>query len=174
MTCTDRRLSLALAISLALHILPFVADSLHLRTVPRPPPPLVARLVPPPLPPVPELMVPKAAPEPVPTPPPPAAANPKPTAKPATWKNVVRQQLKQLHASGQFYSREAFAQGLEGDPVVLFVLDEGGNATAAGIQQSSGNPLLDRDAVAAALRLRGLPADAPREVLLPLRFRLKN
>ncbi|MGE5386345.1 MAG: energy transducer TonB [Betaproteobacteria bacterium] len=176
MTCTDRRLWLALAISLALHSLPFVADSLHLKRVPKPSPPLVVRLTPPPLPPTPKLIVPEAKPEPTPPPPPPTV-KPKPAQKPAvpvSWNNVVRQQLKAMQKSGQFYSPEAIAQRLEGDPVVLFVLDTEGNVSAARIQESSGHPILDRDAVNAVRRLRGLPGDAPREVLLPLRFRLKD
>lgn len=177
MTCPDRRLWLALAISLALHALPFLADRLHVRSVPKKPPPMTARLtVPPPPPPVvPKLIVPEPAPETPPAPPP--VAKPTPKAKPAapvSWNQAIREQVKQLKATGQFYSAEAIAQRLEGDPVVLFVLDEGGNVTAARIQESSGHALLDRDALRVIRSLRGLPADAPREVLLPVRFRLKD
>ena len=54
------------------------------------------------------------------------------------------------------------------------VLDEAGNVTAARIEESSGHPILDRDALNAVKNLRYLPADAPREVQLPLRFRLED
>lgn len=86
----------------------------------------------------------------------------------------MRKQLQQLKASGLYYSQESFALGLQGNVSVLFVVDSDGNVTAARVEESSGQPLLDRDAVAAVKRLRGLPADTPREGILPLRFRLKD
>lgn len=174
MTCSDRRLWLALALSLALHILPFVADRIHVRSVPKIPPPLTARLTAPP-PPLPQFILPKTAEEPA--PPPRPVEKPKPRVKPAapaSWNNVVRRQLKQLQAAGQFYSAEAIAQRLEGDALVLFILDTEGNVAVARIQESSGHAILDRDAVRVVRSLRTLPAEAPREGLLPLRFRLKD
>lgn len=114
-------------------------------------------------------------PQPPKTTPPPAPAKeaPKPPAS-LRWESAVRQQIGKLKAQGRFYSREAIEQGLEGDPVVLMVLDEAGNVSAARIEESSGHVILDRDALNAVRSLRYLPADAPREVLLPIRFRLKD
>ncbi len=72
-----------------------------------------------------------------------------------------------------FYPPDAIARGLEGEALVLLFLDEGGNAIAARIEASSGHALLDEAAVRAARTIRSLPASAPREAVLPVRFRLR-
>ncbi len=72
-----------------------------------------------------------------------------------------------------FYPPEAIERGLEGEAVVLLFLDEAGNAIAARIESSSGHALLDQAAVKAARTIRSLPGSAPREALLPVRFRLR-
>lgn len=72
-----------------------------------------------------------------------------------------------------FYPPDAIARGLEGEALVLLFLDEGGNAVAARIESSSGHALLDEAAVRAARTIRSLPASAPREAVLPVRFRLR-
>ena len=71
------------------------------------------------------------------------------------------------------YPPEAIERGLQGEALVLLFLDPAGNAIAARIEASSGHPLLDEAAVRAARTLRALPASAPREALLPVRFRLR-
>jgi protein TonB len=71
------------------------------------------------------------------------------------------------------YPREAIERGLEGEAQVLLFLDQAGNAVAARIESSSGHALLDDAAVRAARTLHALPASAPREALLPVRFRLR-
>ena len=74
------------------------------------------------------------------------------------------------------YPREAIEQGIEGEATVLLFLDESGNAIAARLEASSGHALLDDAAVRAARGLRALPVPsggAPREALLPVRFRLR-
>ena len=71
------------------------------------------------------------------------------------------------------YPREAIEQGLEGEATVLLFLDASGNAIAARLETSSGHALLDDAAVRAARTLRTLPDSAPREALLPVRFRLR-
>jgi protein TonB len=71
------------------------------------------------------------------------------------------------------YPPEAIERGLQGEALVLLFLDASGNAIAARIESSSGHSLLDDAAVRAARTLRSLPASAPREVLLPVRFRLR-
>ena len=72
-----------------------------------------------------------------------------------------------------YYPPEAIERGLEGEALVLLFLDESGNAIAARIESSSGHALLDAAAVRAARTLRAMPAGAPREALLPVRFRLR-
>lgn len=72
-----------------------------------------------------------------------------------------------------FYPPEAIERGLEGEALVLLFLDASGNAIAARIESSSGHAILDAAALRAARTLRSLPASAPREALLPVRFRLQ-
>ena len=72
-----------------------------------------------------------------------------------------------------FYPPEAIERGLQGETLVLLFLDESGNAVAARIEASSGHALLDEAAVRAARTLRSLPASAPREAIVPVRFRLR-
>jgi len=57
--------------------------------------------------------------------------------------------------------------------LVLLVLDGNGQVGAARIEQSSGYPILDDAALRAVRSLQSLPADAPRQALLPVRFRLR-
>jgi protein TonB len=71
------------------------------------------------------------------------------------------------------YPPEAIARGLQGEALVLLFLDAAGNVIAARIESSSGHALLDEAAVRAARSLRALPDSAPREALLPVRFRLR-
>ncbi len=71
------------------------------------------------------------------------------------------------------YPPEAIERGLQGEALVLLFLDPAGNAIAARIESSSGHALLDDAALRAARSLRSLPDSAPREVLLPVRFRLR-
>jgi periplasmic protein TonB len=71
------------------------------------------------------------------------------------------------------YPVEAIERGLQGEALVLLFLDASGNAVAARLEESSGHALLDDAAVRAARTLRTLPSSAPREALLPVRFRLR-
>ena len=57
--------------------------------------------------------------------------------------------------------------------MVLLVIDENGNVVATRIEQSSGHPILDEAALRAARTLKSLPADAPQQSVLPIRFRLR-
>jgi protein TonB len=94
-------------------------------------------------------------------------------AAPKTWTQAVREQLKKLDAAGQFYPSEAIARGLEGEVAVLLIIDEGGQVTAARVEQSSGHASLDEAALRAVRTFKSLPADAPRQTVLPVRFRLR-
>lgn len=72
-----------------------------------------------------------------------------------------------------YYPVEAIERGLQGDALVLLFLDSSGTVIAARLEGSSGHALLDDAAVRAARSLRALPPGAPREALLPVRFRLR-
>ncbi|MGB8883013.1 MAG: energy transducer TonB [Azonexus sp.] len=179
MTRNEYRLLLALAASLLLHILPLIAQLIP-PSPPSPKAPLIeATLRPPPpvpLPPPPPLTLPEP-PKPSTIPPKPPPPKPEQREKPPvaakTWTQAIRQHLKKLDDSGQFYPEEAIARGLEGEVLVLIIIDESGRVTAARIEQGSGHRILDDAALRAVRSLRSLPADAPREALLPVRFRLR-
>ena len=179
MTRNEYRLLLALAASLLLHILPVVAPLISAPPPPPKAPPIAATLrqpPPAPLPPPPPLTLPEQ-PKPSATPPKPPPLKPekreKSPAAAKTWTQAIRQHLKKLDDSGQFYPEEAIARGLEGEVLVLIIIDESGQVTAARVEQGSGYRILDDAALRAVRSLRSLPADAPREALLPVRFRLR-
>jgi len=71
------------------------------------------------------------------------------------------------------YPAEAVERGLQGEALVLLFLDNAGNVIAARLEASSGHAILDDAALRAARQLRALPDSAPREALLPVRFRLR-
>lgn len=170
---TDSRLTRALILSLLLHLLPFL-PALPPTDTPPPPPPLQATLRPPPPLAVPPLMLPEPAAT-ASVPPPPAAVRQRP-AKPAvarSWQQEIRRQFSQQQQRGDFYPPEAIARGLQGEVLVLLLLAPDGSVAAARVEQGSGHPLLDAAALRAVRALRSLPADAPRETVLPVRFRLE-
>ena len=123
----------------------------------------------------------------------PAAAKPdsKPTSRPAERRLTRPPEADVRAASGSplsgeaarrareqiarelLYPLEAIERGLEGEVLVMLFLDEAGNAIAARVEASSGHKLLDDAAVRAARTLKALPASAPREALVPVRFRLR-
>ena len=176
MTRTQYRLLLALVASLLLHLLPVLSAWLQQQPAPPPPPapPLAARLAPPPMPEQPQLTLPEQ-PRPKATPPSPAKPEQglKSPGKTAGWQDEIRRQLRKQQAQGLFYPPEAIAQGLEGEVLVLMIIGENGQVAAARIEQGSGHRLLDDAALRAVRSLRSLPADAPRETLLPVRFSLR-
>lgn len=178
MTRIDYRLFAALALSLSLHLLPFMPDFNFGQNFPSTVAPLTAELRPPPAP----ATTPAAAPplslpeQPVPAARPAAAQKPAASGTPQaarTWTQAVREHLKKLDSAGQFYPAAAIAQGLEGEVQVLLVIDEAGKVSAARVEQGSGHALLDDAALRAVRSLQSLPADAPRQVMLPVRFRLR-
>lgn len=148
-------------ITVALRPLPALQEPL----VPQTNPPLL------PLPPLPRSPKPLA----------PAVASPAVRQAPAVRQVVSLQRLSgeaARHASEQLahqllYPLAAVERGLQGEVLVLLFLDESGNAVAARLEESSGHALLDDAAVRAARTLRALPSSAPREALLPVRFRLR-
>lgn len=172
------RLGPALALSLLFHLAPLLPPPLSAPPAAMPAP-LRATLSPAAAPAPPELRLPDRDP--------PAAARPRDTRPPAahrltapaapgarpTWQEAVRQQFRQQQREGAFYPPEAIARGLEGETLVLMILAAEGHVVAARIEQSSGHRLLDEAALRAVRALRSLPAEAPREALLPVRFRLR-
>lgn len=161
----------AFCASLLLHLLPFVDALLPAQERSSPvPPPLLAKLIPPP----PELLLTETS-APIPASkvePPPAPAT---KTKPArTWSEAIRDQFAEQQGAGLFYPAEAIRLGLQGEALVLLILDTSGEVIAARLEESSGHPLLDDAALQAVRRLRSLPSDAPQETLLPVRFRIKQ
>lgn len=181
---TRRRLALAIAASLLAHGLLLLPPAATPRKPP-PPPRLQASLQPPPpLPAVPELKLEQpaatppphsrpAAAQPVAPRPPQPAPTPRQAKRPSTWTEAVHQHLQELQKRGQFYPQEAIARGQQGEVLVLLLLDENGQVGAARVEQGSGYPLLDAAALQAVRSLSALPADAPRQTLLPVRFKLR-
>lgn len=158
------RLFLALLSSLALHLALLAAPALWRAAPPAPPPRLEVTLSPPE---TPELK----------EPPLPSAVNteadsplPEPTPRLATGGTLRRAQgalSKHL-----FYPPQAVAQGLEGDVVVLLELAPDGRILKASVATGSGHALLDDAALDAARRIGRLPGN-PRQMLLPVSFRLQ-
>ena len=184
MTRTHRLLFLAICTSLLLHALPFLPELIFTPEKKSTAKPMTATLRPPPeMPKIPEAPMPLQVPLILPekqekkAPPPPPKPLLKPEKAPAatakTWTQAVRQHLKKLQDSGQFYPEEARRQGIEGEALVLLVIDTNGNVAAARIEESSGYRILDDAALSAVRSLRSLPADAPQQSLLPVRFRLR-
>lgn len=94
---------------------------------------------------------------------------------------AVRQASAQV-ARSLLYPPEAIARGLEGETLVLLFLDDAGNVVAARVERGSGHAILDEAAMRAARTVRSLPGTpgvlpsgrgTAREVLLPVRFRLR-
>jgi protein TonB len=172
------RLALALIASLLSHLLPFISELVAPRTAPLPPPSspvLTAELRPPPRPAAPPLMLPDA-PRANAAKPKQIQAEAKPAAtssKPRSWEAEVSKQFRKQAELGLYYPAEAIIQGLQGEVIVLMIIGENGQISAARIEQSSGHRLLDEAALRAVRALRSLPATAPREALLPVRFSLK-
>lgn len=170
------RLAAAFVASLTLHLLPALPELISPAAKPSTaaPPPLHAELRPPAAA-LPPLQLPEP---PAPAKPPPAKPKPPPPAEksgkaPVPWTQAVKRHLQQLQASGQFYPAEAIAAGLQGEVDVLLVIDESGKVVAARVERGSGHAILDDAALRAVRSLTSLPADAPRQAVLPVRFRLR-
>lgn len=95
------------------------------------------------------------------------------TTSPATLQGDAAARATEQLRRELLYPREAIERGLQGEAVVLLFLDQSGNVIAARVEASSGYAILDDAAVRAVRSLRALPDSAPREALLPVRFRLR-
>jgi len=174
MTRTTSRLALAVIVSLLLHFFPFIGDLIHMQPPPASPPPLRAEIRMPARPaPPPPLMLDK----------PKSKAAPKPTKthQPKTssskysipaWQQEIERQFRKQQAEGVFYPAEAIARRLEGEVLVFMLINEHGQVTAARVEQGCGQRLLDDAALKAVRALHSLPADAPSEAVISVRFSL--
>lgn len=97
---------------------------------------------------------------------------PTPPAKPVMAKGRQLQRAHAALARHLLYPPEAVAQGLEGEVILLLILNSAGQIESAEIARSSGHALLDRAALAAARQIGALPGN-PRQTLLPISFRLQ-
>lgn len=104
-----------------------------------------------------------------------AAMPPKPVEttgrRPARPKPVVAAQRKLSEVL--FYPPEAVARGLEGEVRLLLTLDADGTIREALVAAGSGHAILDEAAVKAAFAMGRLPEAGAHEVLLPVVFRLR-
>ena len=105
---------------------------------------------------------------------PPPREAPEPPVEPGWQARVVAQIVR-----GQHYPPAALDAAVQGTAHVRFRVDAGGRVTAARIVHSSGNALLDAEAVQSVLRARPLPAmpdgmAGPVELVLPVTFRIAD
>lgn len=172
---------MAYLVSFALHALPLLAALIFAVNPPSTvkTPPLIAELrpAPTPTPAAPELHLDTPEPqaeEAKASPPKPTKPTNKSAIEPAKdWQQAIKQHMRKLKAAGQFYPAEAIARNLQGDVDVLIALDENGKVAAARVEQGSGHPILDEAALRSVRSLSALSADAPRQFIFPVRFRLE-
>ena len=174
------RLSIAIALSLALHGVLLLPDLLKRLAAAPPPPPLQATLRLPPKPEVPvepllkntldeeasakpkEALLPKPA-----TVPPKSTPPPKPVPK-----NEIQAAQRKL-SKHLFYPPEAVARGIEGEVRLILRLSANGAVEEVDIAASSGHRILDNAAIKAAYAMGQLTGAGKRELVLPVVFRLQ-
>ena len=180
-----RRLTLALALSLALHGAALLPDFLKRLPAAPPRPPLQALLRLPPVPEPPpaepllkntldEETVPEAI-EPPPPPPKPVepARKPEPKAAPKNAQKRDLQIAQRKLSEQQFYPPEAIARNIEGEVRLIIRLAENGAVVDVDIAASSGHAILDNAAIRAAYAMGSLAGVTSRELILPVVFRLE-
>ena len=169
------RLTIALALSFALHGSLFLPDALQRLSAAPPRPALQAVLRPPP------------KPEPTPAGPllkntldnqdaprisqPAQVASPQPGQQ-TTAKRQVQAAQKKL-SQHLYYPPEAIARGIEGEVRLIITLTEDGSIADVNIAASSGHPILDNAAIKAAYATGKLSGATSRELILPVIFRLQ-
>ena len=72
-----------------------------------------------------------------------------------------------------YYPPEAIDQGLEGEVRLLLRLNDEGRLLSVSVAASSGFPILDQAALAAARAMGQIPEVGVKELLLPVVFRLQ-
>ena len=177
-----RRLTLAFALSLAVHGAALLPDFLKRLPAAPPKPPLQAMLRLPPAPeprPVEPLLkntldeevAPKEVELPPPPPPKPVEPAPKPVPK-NTQKRDIQIAQRKL-SEQQFYPPEAIARNIEGEVRLIIKLAENGTVDDVAIAASSGHAILDNAAIRAAYAMGALTGVTSRELILPVVFRLE-
>ncbi len=168
----SRRLSFALAASLALHLallgLGLPQEKVSLRNTA-----ISARLLPPatvrpPEPLLKDTLAEAASAREVPAPPKPVDAKSRRPA-PRTPEEAAQRKLSEV----LFYPPEAVANGLEGEVRLLLTLDGDGTIRDIQVAAGSGHRILDEAAVKAAFAMGRLPDAGSRELILPVVFRLR-
>jgi protein TonB len=169
------RLTIALAISLALHGSLFLPDAFQRISAAPPRPALQAVLR---LPPKPEAApaepllkntldsedaprISQAAP----------LASPQPTQQTVAKRQVQAAQKKL--SQHLYYPPEAIARGIEGEVRLIITLTEDGSIADVNLAASSGHPILDNAAIKAAYATGKLSGATSRELILPVIFRLQ-
>ena len=178
-----RRLTLAFALSLAVHGAALLPDFLKRLPATPPKPPLQAMLRLPPAPePLPaepllkntldEEVAPKEV-EPPPPPPPPKPVEPAPKPVPKNTQKRDVQIAQRKLSEQQFYPPEAIARNIEGEVRLIIKLAENGTVDDVAIAASSGHAILDNAAIRAAYAMGALTGVTSRELILPVVFRLE-
>jgi periplasmic protein TonB len=99
------------------------------------------------------------------------SAAPRSKAKTVEGSGKFQQQAQRAISKNLWYPADAIKRGLEGDVTLLLILDSNGRVRSAEVARSSGHPILDEAALAAAKGLGRLPGNT-RESLVPISFRL--
>ncbi|MEW5890881.1 MAG: TonB family protein [Pseudomonadota bacterium] len=95
-----------------------------------------------------------------------------PRPRPRMLEGAALARAQKVLADSLLYPQEANDQGLEGETIILLQIDGRGNIVRVEVASSSGHPILDRAALAAARHIGRLPGLADAETLLPVRFQL--
>jgi protein TonB len=166
-----RRFPFALLLSVILHLMAFAAAEWlpALRAGPREPPPAItATLLPAPDRPVESLLkdtLAEAEQKPI------DALKQSRQPAPTTRRGPLAAERKL--AEHVYYPEEAIARGLEGEVRLLLTLDATGAVVEAQVADGSGHAILDQAAVRAAYAMGRLSGIERREIILPVRFRLR-
>ena len=178
-----RRLTLAFALSLAVHGAALLPDFLKRLPAAPPKPPLQAMLrlapAPEPLPAEPllkntldEEVAPKEV-DPPPPPPPPKPVEPAPKPVPKNTQKRDVQIAQRKLSEHQFYPPEAVAQNLEGEVVLILKLSDNGTIEDVSVGASSGHRILDNAAVRNAYAVGAFDDVSSRELVVRMYFRLE-
>jgi len=100
------------------------------------------------------------------------APAPPPAAPPKPMRGTALHRAQSALSQHLFYPQEAIRRGMEGEVVLLLMLDASGRVESAEIARSSGHALLDGAALDAARRMGALPGN-PRQTLFPVSFHLE-
>lgn len=91
-----------------------------------------------------------------------------------TWNDQVRKEIEEKH----YYPRNALAQGIQGQVKVRLTLTTDGRVQGIQIVESSGNQILDAEAMHLATRLKKLPAvpasKGDLSIIVPLTYRIAD